>query len=129
MTKNITSIRRLTENEAMFRKHNEKVTKELAEVERKAASSREEKPVDFSNLVLHFFCECADEDCLDRIKIKVGDYTTLHQQRDHFVVKVGHQVKGVEKVIKKFSQYLVVQKLLQVPENPGHFNKTQISNA
>ncbi|MDQ3094151.1 MAG: hypothetical protein M3Q70_03175 [bacterium] len=128
MTKNLSSIRRLTENEAIFRKHNEKVTTELAEVQLNVAVTSDEEPVDFSKLTLHFFCECADENCRERVILKVGSYNRLHQNRRCFVVKSGHQVKGIEKIIKRYPGYILVEKLIDPPERPKKLHATHVEN-
>jgi hypothetical protein len=57
-----------------------------------------------------FFCECADDGCRDRISISVEQYGRIHDRRDDFIVRPGHQALEVERVVESEPGYLIVRK-------------------
>lgn len=122
------STRRQVENEAIFREHNEVVNeglndlKELAE--KKGFDSSDKNEV----LELHFYCECSDENCRKRIVLPIALYTAIHRNRSAFIVLPHHEVKSIEKVIGKHSDYYIVEKYLNAPEHPIDLHETDIHN-
>ncbi len=121
------SIRRLVENEAIFRQHNENVAKGLAALDDLAAFEGDAAP-DTNELSLNFYCECSDENCRLRIPVKLDEYLKIHHNRARFVVVPGHEVSSLEKVVIKSPKYFVVEKFVTAPEYPKNLNKTDISN-
>ncbi len=111
------STRRLIENEVVFRKSNERAQKLM----QKRNSSKDGKEVS-----LHFYCECANEDCRDRVVLTPSRYQELHINRKRFVIKKGHDVKTIERVINNQSQYSVVEKYLKPPETAMKLQRTSL---
>ncbi|HET8991501.1 MAG TPA: hypothetical protein VFN31_00515 [Candidatus Saccharimonadales bacterium] len=127
-----TSKRRLAENEAVFRQLNEQVDIGVIETNRLADEDNQPEfkiePQD-ENKPIYFFCECADENCTERVLMNLKDYREIHENRNNFVILPGHQVKRVEKIILKTPDYYVVQKNIDVPENPQTLNSTDVDNS
>ena len=124
-----TSYRRLIGNEAFFRQHNEQVKKQLDQIIVIATEENQQSRIpDESSTIFQFYCECSDENCLQRIAIPLDTYTKIHQQRHNFIIKPGHDVIEVEKIIKKESTFWIVEKRVNVPEEVNHLSVTSINN-
>jgi len=121
------SVRRLVENEAVFRQRNEEVEQGLKELEELAASLGDKVP-DANDLELQFYCECADENCRLRFPVKLEEYADIHQNRRYFMVVPGHELMSIEKIVVKTPNYYVVEKHVDAPEQPQKLNKTEVSN-
>jgi hypothetical protein len=89
---------RAARNEALFRRVNERV---------------EEVNQAFESILgdSDFFCECADIECMDKIRMSLADYEELRQVSTHFAVKPGHDDPETERVVEQRSGYLIVQKV------------------
>jgi hypothetical protein len=111
------SERRLAENEVIFRQANEKAVKTLEVISKQEA---EEKVNNTHNgdLTLYFYCECADDKCKERIKLTTSNYKNIHNQSNIFIIIPGHELPEIEKVVKQFPDYFVVQKYMTPPKNP-----------
>lgn len=123
-----TSHTDLIENQAYFRKQNERVRKNFDEIARLAHDSGQTDLIRIDDTKLHFMCECSDEDCQQRIVVKPSDYNRIHANRRHFTVKPGHEVSKVEDVILRNQEYIVVQKIWSTPESGVQLNETDVSN-
>ena len=127
MKASITQTRQI-ENEMIFRKDNEKITKSIEEVD---ALQKKQGNLDLlhdDNTVLYFKCECSDENCTERIPVKISTYQKIHQNRHKFIIKPKHQVNAIETVIKKKEKYNVVHKDKMVPLPKHGLNQTTINN-
>ena len=93
---------RLAENEAMFRTANER----MAEWEELRISESEEL----------YFCECADDDCRQKVSLRRPDYEKVRSNSRHFLIVVGHEVPDVETVIEKHGDWAVIEKNPEVAE-------------
>ncbi len=126
------SERRLVENEAVFRELNQKIHKGYKHTNKLA---REDNQPDFLvkstelDKPLYFFCECADEKCVDRIKINMREYNKIHEERDNFVVLPGHNIAAIERIVAERAGYTVVKKYLDPPEEAGALNPTSLNNS
>jgi hypothetical protein len=80
-------------------------------------------------LLLHFKCECSDENCSVRIPLKLSEYRRIHTNRNAFIVKKDHQVDKIEKVIKKEDEYNIVEKKNSTKEPGDILNNTTIDNS
>lgn len=121
--------RKQIENEMIFRRINEKLGTDLDLLD---AQHREEGNFDLLHddlILLHFKCECSDENCSVRIPLKLSVYREVHVDRNTFIVKVDHQVDKIEKVIRKEDGYNVVKKKNSIPEPGDTLNKTTIDNS
>ena len=120
--------RRQIENEMIFRRKNEKVGDDLGALDAMHIEDDNPHLVKDEDMLLHFKCECSDEECDERIALKLSDYQEIHINRDTFIVKLEHQVDPIEKVIKTASKYNVVMKNNSTPEPGKKLNETPINN-
>jgi hypothetical protein len=93
--------RRKVRNELMARGLNEKI-ESLVELS---------EPGPVEQQAVAFLCECADDQCAERITLTVSRYDELHHRRDDFILRPGHQGKDVERVVDSETGYLVVRKI------------------
>ena len=85
---------RLAANEAFFRRLNE--------------SLEQETPADATLIVL---CECADEDCAQRLELTRSEYEKVRSDPTWFVVAHTHVDLEIEEVIGRTDRFEMVQKL------------------
>ncbi|CAN5149076.1 hypothetical protein BH09PAT3_BH09PAT3_2300 [soil metagenome] len=126
------SDRRLAENEVIFRQINEQLQNEIDSVNQLADEDGqpEHHIVQSSDdAPLSFFCECSDEKCTQRLLVNHQDYNEIHKNRSRFVIKNGHQVVAIEKVIKTTEDYMIVEKNIPPPASGGSLNTTELDNA
>ena len=121
--------RRQIENEMIFRRANEKVGDDLGALDAMHIEEDHPELIRDDASLLHFKCECSDENCDARIPIKLTDYQTIHENRDTFIIKLKHQVDPIEKVISTESTYSVVKKNNSTPEPGKNLNITSIDNS
>ena len=122
------SEQRQIENEVVFRKANEKVQEDLNMIEKIASEEGVESPIEDSDMTLHFYCECSDENCLERIVLKHSEYKELHQDRSQFIVRTGHVTNTLEKIVANRAKYSVVGKFITPSESATTLNTTSIMN-
>lgn len=120
--------KRQIENEMIFRRKNEKVSDGLDEIDAMHIADDNPELITDDNLILQFKCECSDENCEERISIKLGDYKQIHIDRDTFIIKPNHQVDPIEKIIRTESEYSVVKKNNSTKEPGEALNDTSINN-
>jgi hypothetical protein len=99
---------RLAKNEVVFRQANEQVQKFM---QAQVTDSKEKENK------LHFYCECSNTDCRERIILTPTQYGRLHKNSSQFVMKPGHSVAEVERVIRSTSKYEVVEKYQTPPRS------------
>ena len=121
--------RRMLANEAVFRRRNREVQKGLEEFHAAAEAEGHEELVSPLNIKLQFYCECADEDCQERIALRAQTYKNIHTNDRRFIVRPTHEVSTIEKVVRKTTAYTVVEKFLQPPKHPVTLQPTPIDNA
>jgi hypothetical protein len=56
-------------------------------------------------------CECANEECTERIPISVAAYEAIRANATTFAVVPGHQDPTVERIVETTEHYDVVEKL------------------
>lgn len=95
------SEERLARNEAIFREINER-TRSLQE---------RFGPEDPTTSYEEFLCECGDQLCVERVKLTVPEYESIRAESTQFVVRPGHSVPRVERVVLESDRYVVVVKL------------------
>jgi hypothetical protein len=86
--------KRLAENEAFFREINERL--------------EEQTPDSAPDLVI--LCECADEDCAQRLVLDRSEYEIVRMEPTHFVVAHGHADLAIEEVVRRTDRFEVVHK-------------------
>lgn len=123
----LSEIRQI-ENEMIFRRMNEKLGKDLDDLDIGFDADNTPHLKWDDSVSLNFQCECSDENCTQRIPIRLSVYKKIHENRDAFIVKLKHQVETIEKVILSESNYSVVQKNNSTPEPGDILNDTSINN-
>jgi hypothetical protein len=95
------SARRLINNELVARAVNKKSLKAL----------RHHVPNDEqTGLKILFNCECASDDCEERIALTLDEYNQLHENAAQFVIVKEHLEPSVEKVHASNETISVVEK-------------------
>lgn len=100
------SERRLAENEVIFRTFNEEAKDFALEAGRGVLSAGQR---------LHFYCECSRLGCIARIDLVAEEYERIHRNRRRFILKPGHEMHDVEKVVEAGPDYVVVEKVVEPP--------------
>jgi hypothetical protein len=126
--KNSTARSRMIENEAIFRQYNEQVKRGFDEVKNVAAETGHEHLAGDFDGKLHFYCECADENCHKRVLLSPRDYNEIHKNRRRFVLVPGHDTNEIERVVARKTEYDVVEKFEQPPETVGTLSRTELNN-
>ena len=88
---------RLARNEAFFREVNERV---------RDAGTYEGADED----VYEFFCECAQADCLERVRLPLAAYEAVRAEPRRFIIAPGHDVPAIEHVVSEGAQAAIVEK-------------------
>jgi hypothetical protein len=88
---------RMRENEQLFRMANERLREQI----------KGETPDD---RLVPFLCECADDLCMGRMEMTLGDYRRLRAEGDTFGVLPGHAAEHGEIVVRELRSYHVVRK-------------------
>ena len=121
--------RRQIENEMIFRRVNEKVGDGLDDLDAEYIKEGNPELIRTDDLLLHFQCECSDENCSVRIPIKLSVYQKIHENRDAFIIKSKHQVSEIEEVILTEDTYSVVEKNNSTAEPNDVLKTTDIDNS
>jgi len=90
---------RIGQNESWFRKVNESLESLLLE----------QRDADLGAW-FRIVCECADEECAERIAISVTEYERVRANPRRFVVAAGHADGSVERVVAEHGPYEIVEK-------------------
>jgi hypothetical protein len=88
---------RAARNQSLFRKVNERVA-EVNEAFRLVLEDAE------------FICECADDECMERISLTLDEYKDVRRSPTHFFVMHGHVYPEFERVIAENGMHVVVEK-------------------
>lgn len=90
-------LRRVGENEALYRLVNERIKAVSADV---AAPGGE----------FGVICECATLDCKTHIMIRPQVYEQTRANPDRFIVLRGHQLDDIESVVEDHGSFFVIEK-------------------
>lgn len=60
---------------------------------------------------LPFHCECGELSCTDTVELTPAEYDEIAADPLRFVVRPGHEIDEVERVIVRREAYLVVEKI------------------
>lgn len=123
------SERRLAENELIFRQANQKVSQSFAHLKSSVEEGKDGDWLPDLEATIHFFCECSDEKCRQRIKLKQSKYEELHQNGSQFVLLPGHNHPKVERVMQSTDDYIVVEKYIAPPPSGKKLNLTDLQNS
>jgi|SRR5918994_2351619 hypothetical protein len=90
-------IRRVGENEALYRLVNERI-----------------KRLRFGTATMAgefgVICECANIGCTTQIRIVPDVYERTRARSDHFIVLRGHQLEDIETIIEDHETFVVIEK-------------------
>ena len=90
-------LRRLSQNQALFRDVNERVAKLAGDFVLDDA--------------LSFICECSDTECSAQIELTLGEYERVRSAPSWFFVLPGHEIPAVEDVYERNGRrFLIVEK-------------------
>lgn len=120
--------RRQIENEMIYRRRNEKVGDDLGALDAQHIEEGNISLISDADQILRFKCECSDENCEERIPMRLSEYQEIHTDRDTFVVMTNHQVDPIEKIVRTTDEYTVVKKNNSTPEPGDTLNETTINN-
>lgn len=123
MKKSVTEQRQI-ENEAVFRGVNEQTTTSIKAVNEMAKEEGHLSLINNDDMKLHFYCECSDENCRERIILATSKYEAFHRDRKQFILKPGHHVKEIEEIVSKKTHYNVVKKFKKPPEQVRTLKQT-----
>jgi hypothetical protein len=92
---------RRAENEALFRDINERVRimRDQAGDSARAADAHHD-----------FLCECALQDCLEKLQMTLLEYERVRSVPTDFVVAPGHEVAEIERIVSEGDRFTVVRK-------------------
>jgi hypothetical protein len=93
---------RLAENETLFRAANERM-RDWEERDRDEATEL-------------YFCECADTECTEKVRVRGPDYERIRSNSSHFFVVPGHEMPDIETVIESHDEWVVIEKDPEVRE-------------
>jgi hypothetical protein len=60
---------------------------------------------------IEVLCECGDESCISTVVINARDYERVRMESSRFVVRDGHELADIERVVERTPAYLVVEKV------------------
>lgn len=86
-------VKRVAENEVAFRCANDRVAS-------RAAADADSK----------YLCECGDADCNSMINLTLQEYRQVRSNPHRFAIIPGHEVGGVEVIVERRDDYVVVKK-------------------
>ncbi len=104
------SERRLVENELIARELNFKVVRGLTELTELAVAHDQAILAPDITQPLHFYCECSNIDCTERIQLSPEKYVKIHKESRFFVIAKNHQTPAVEEIIESLALYAIVEK-------------------
>jgi hypothetical protein len=88
---------RIGQNEALFRSVNERIEALTA----------------FGTITetMSVVCECGSASCAEQIEVSVGDYERIRSDPTFFIIRPGHEIRDVEKVVEETESFHVVKKV------------------
>ena len=115
------------ENEVVFRQRNKAAMESMEDIRAVAREDGQEVELeDHGDDSLLFYCECANENCHDRIKLTTNAYKKVHKNESQFMVIPGHHVPEIERVIADGGTYLIVEKYMTPPPQADKLNPTPL---
>jgi len=91
-------VRRIGQNEALFREVNERVV-----------NIRESVGVPGGEA--EFVCECGKDTCVEHVLVPLSDYERIRSDPTLFLIKPGHEFPDIEEVVERRNGYAVVRKV------------------
>ena len=93
---------RIAENETLFRGANERM--------------RDWEERDRDDATELYFCECADTECKEKVRLRAADYERVRSDSSCFFVVPGHEIPDVETVVESHDGWTVIRKDPDVQE-------------
>jgi hypothetical protein len=90
---------RLAKNEALFRGINERVRELKSELADAGPGT-----------LIEFMCECGRSDCVEQVQLTISEYERVRAEPEHFLLKPGHELADVERVLAEGDRFVVVAK-------------------
>jgi endonuclease I len=119
--------KRLAENQVVFRSFNESVQQGIDHAN-EVAREENAAPLKLNeDAPLHFYCECSNEKCNQRIRVTPRDYKTIHASRESFSIAYGHEIKEVERVTSMHEGYCVVTKYKEPEQDVKELKETGLN--
>jgi hypothetical protein len=84
---------RIARAEALFRDVNERIAESAQRFESEEAA---------------FVCECADQDCTERVDATLEEYERARSDGTHFLMRPGHEDTRVERVVERRGMRLAI---------------------
>jgi hypothetical protein len=66
--------------------------------------------LDASQEAVEFLCECPSRDCVATVRLTLDEYEAVRRSPTHFVVRDGHEVPEIERVVGRGAGHSVVEK-------------------
>jgi hypothetical protein len=88
---------RAAQNQLLFRSVNERIRQDGAD----RGDSLEE---------VEFACECADQTCLEKIRLSPQQFLAIESDVNRFIVLRGHELPEVEDTVAERDGFLIVSK-------------------
>jgi hypothetical protein len=63
-----------------------------------------------SGLPKNFLCECSDTACVETVELRISVYQEVRANPIRFVIKPGHEIEAIERVVAEDGGYAVVEK-------------------
>jgi hypothetical protein len=63
-----------------------------------------------------YFCECADTECREKIRLRKVDYEAVRDDSRRFAIATGHEVPDVETVVSEHDGWSMIEKAPEVTE-------------
>lgn len=60
---------------------------------------------------LEIICECSDETCTEFISLAIGDYQPVREYASRFLIRPGHEIPEIERVVFTSDEYAIVEKV------------------
>jgi hypothetical protein len=57
-----------------------------------------------------FLCECGDKNCIEQVALRLAEYEDIRSEPTQFVVRPGHEVSDIERVVRTGDRFSVVRK-------------------
>ncbi len=124
----IISQRRMAENEAYFRQANTSVVESLKNLQEIADTDKSSYSLPDLNIPIGFYCECSDENCRQRIRVKPSFYEKVHKNNSQFILCPGHHAPEIERIMKSEKNYIIVEKYITPPKKADKLHKTELEN-
>jgi hypothetical protein len=91
-----TTMERLARNQSVFREINERI-----------------EQIAGPDGLIEFVCECSTPECLAHIELNASHYERVREHPTWFLVRTGHDIPGIERVVSQHNGYAVVEKLVE----------------